>query len=73
MNAEQIAAGLTKAQREALLRWSDPTFPSEGREPAIRLGLTRWATKLGHRFPSRKLSRKGYAVRAILKEQDHER
>ena len=68
---QRVAEGLSERERAAL----QPCAPD--RRCLVRKGLGHWTTKVGHRFPSIKLSSLGYAVRTYLTqhprpEGDHE-
>lgn len=60
----ELAKGLSEAERSALKNWA--TCTSDARRRLVAIGLACWSTRPGHRFPSMKLSNRGYAVRDIL-------
>ena len=61
MSIDEIIAGMTEAQKRALL----PCAPNRADLPKC---LLTWRTKPGHRYPSPCLNSLGRAVRARLEE-----
>jgi len=64
-DVSEIVQNLTENERKALLG-------SDGisRDCLLAKGLGRWGSKPGYRFPTIKLSSKGYAVRSALFERN---
>lgn len=58
--AGEVAEALSEEAKRALLPCATD------RRCLLKLGLAKWSTKPGHRFPSIKLNSAGYAVRAHL-------
>lgn len=57
-----LAEMLSEQQKRGL----KPCASHEDRKSLLKLGLVHWKTKIGHRYPSLRLTHSGHRVRALL-------